>query len=82
MCLGTVLQEYYCVSAILGLVRKRQLPDSAGNEEQVAADRVAKLIQRVLDSQDSYSVAATLASLPNMVCPLQSVKIKYLTYKS
>lgn len=68
MCLGVGLQEYYCVSAISGLLRKRLVLENTQNEEHVAADRVTAILQKVLALQDNYSAAATLASLPNMVC--------------
>ena len=70
MCLGVGLQEYYCVAAIVGLLKKRLLPEHSRNEEHGSAERVSRMIQRVLQSQDNYSAAATLASLPNMVCTL------------
>ena len=67
MCIGIGLQEYYCVCAILGLLKKIQSPEHSSNEEQKAAYRVAQIIQKILSLQDSYSAAATLASLPKMV---------------
>ena len=67
MCIGIGLQEYYCVCAIIGLLKKMQSPEHSSNEEQKAAYRVAQIIQRILSLQDSYSAAATLASLPKMV---------------
>lgn len=68
MCVGVGLQEYYCVAAIIGLLKKRLLPEQSKNEEHASAEKVSRMIQRVLQSQDNYSAAATLASLPNMVC--------------
>lgn len=67
MCIGIGLQEYYCVCAIIGLLKKMQTPEPLSNEEQKAAYRVAQIVQRILSLQDSYSAAATLASLPKMV---------------
>ena len=66
MRLGVGLQEYYCVCAIIGLI-KRPSPEQSTNEQMRSADRVTAMIQRVLAAQDNYSAAATLASLPNMV---------------
>ena len=66
MRLGVGLQEYYCVCAIIGLI-KRPSPEQSRNEQMKSADRVTAMIQRVLAAQDNYSAAATLASLPNMV---------------
>ena len=67
MCIGIGLQEYYCVSAIIGLLRKMQSPEHSSDEELKAAYRVAQIIQKLLSLQDNYSAAATLASLPKMV---------------
>ena len=67
MCIGIGLQEYYCVSAIIGLLKKMQSPEHSSDEEQKAAYRVAQIIQKLLSLQDNYSAAATLASLPQMV---------------
>ena len=70
MRIGVGLQEYYCVCATVGLVTKRLFPENASREEQVASDRVSNMTQKVLALQDNYSAAAaTLASLPSMVCP-------------
>ncbi|CAF9916652.1 MAG: hypothetical protein ALECFALPRED_010811 [Alectoria fallacina] len=66
MCVGVGLQEYYCVCAIIGLLKKKQSPEHPRYEEHKAAYRVTQMIQRVLSLQDNYSAAATLASLPNM----------------
>ena len=66
MRLGVGLQEYYCVCAIIGLI-KSPSPEQSRNEQMKSADRVTAMIQRVLAAQDNYSAAATLASLPNMV---------------
>ncbi|KAL2053599.1 hypothetical protein ABVK25_006252 [Lepraria finkii] len=66
MCLGVGLQEYYCVCAIIGLLKSRISRDQSRNEEERSADKVTRMIQRVLATQDNYSAAATLASLPNM----------------
>ena len=63
--LGVGIQEYYCVCAIIGLLR-RPLTESSRHEEMRSADRVTRTIQKVLAAQDNYSAAATLASLPNM----------------
>lgn len=71
MCLGVGLQEYYCVCAIIGLLKKKQSPEDSRHEEQKAAYRVAQMTQRILSLQDNYSAAATLASLPNMVSTFQ-----------
>lgn len=74
MRLGVGLQEYYCVCAIIGLIK--QPPDSleqSRNEQIRSADRVTAMIQRVLTAQDNYSAAATLASLPNMVYAILSL---------
>lgn len=68
MCVGAGLQEYYCVAAIIGLLKKRLLPEQSSNEEHGSAEKVSRMIQSVLQSQDNYSAAATLASLPHMVC--------------
>jgi len=67
MCLGIRLQEYYCVSAIVGLARKTLASENTRNEERIASDRIVQMIQKVLAVQDNYSAATTLASLPNMV---------------
>ena len=66
-CIGIGIQEYYCVCAVIGLLKKVQSPEDSSNEEQKAAHRVAQIIQRMLSLQDNYSAAATLASLPTMV---------------
>ena len=73
MCIGIGLQEYYCVCAIIGLLKKKQLPENSRYEEQKAAYRVTQMTQKVLSLQDNYSAAATLASLPNMVSLLKLV---------
>ena len=78
MCVGTGLQEYYCVCAIIGLLRKKQSQEDAKHEVQKAAHRVHQMLQNVLSLQDNYSVAATLASLPNMVSILQIIRHMYL----
>lgn len=67
MCVGIGLQEYYCVCAIIGLVKRKQSVEDSKSEEQKAAYKVIQIIQKVLSLQDNYSAAATLASLPNMV---------------
>ena len=67
MCCGIGLQEYYCVCAIIGLLKKKQSPEQSRHEEQAAAYRVIQLMQRILSLQDNYSAAATLASLPNII---------------
>ena len=66
-CIGIGLQEYYCVCATIGLLKKKQSPGHSTDEERKAAYRVAQIIQKLLSLQDSYSAAATLASLPQMV---------------
>ena len=72
MCIGIGLQEYYCVCAIIGLLKKKQSPENSRYEEQKAAYRVTQMTQKVLSLQDNYSAAATLASLPNMVSASQT----------
>ena len=72
MCIGIGLQEYYCVCAIIGMLKKKQSPEHSRHEEQKAANRVQQMLQRVLSLQDNYSAAATLASLPNMVSSLKN----------
>ena len=74
MCIGTGLQEYYCVCAIIGLLKKMQSSENSSCEVQKAAYRVAQIIQRILSLQDNYSAAATLASLPKTVsiCTISS----------
>ena len=68
MRLGVGLQEYYCVCAIIGLIKRPpDSPEQFRNEQMRSADRVTAMTQRVLAAQDNYSAAATLASLPNMV---------------
>ena len=67
MCIGIGLQEYYCVCAIIGLLKKMQSPEHPSNEEHKAAYRVVQIIKKLLSLQDNYSAAATLASLPKMV---------------
>ena len=66
-CIGIGIQEYYCVCAVIGLLKKMQSPEDSSYEKQKAAYRVAEIIQRILSLQDNYSAAATLASLPTMV---------------
>lgn len=66
MSIGIGIQEYYCVCAIIGLLKKRP-PEDSRYEEQKAAYKVTQMIQKVLSLQENYSAAATLASLPNMV---------------
>lgn len=68
MCVGIGLIEYYCVCAIIGLLKKNHSSEHSRHEEQKAAYRVTQMNQRVLSLQDNYSAAATLSSLPNMVC--------------
>ena len=69
MCVGIGLPEYYCVCAMIGLLKKKQSPslEQSRYEEQKAAYKVTQMTQRVMSLQDNYSAAATLASLPNMV---------------
>ncbi len=71
MRVGVGAQEYYCICSTIGLQKKlfptHPLSKNTPNEEALAADRVCKMIQRVLSLQDNFSAAATLASLPNMV---------------
>ena len=77
MRIGVGLQEYYCVCAIMGLLKKFPSSGQSKNEEKRAAESVTRLIQRVLSLQDNYSAAATLASLPTMVCtPLANAMAK------
>ena len=66
--LGNGLPEYYCICAVLGLVKKHHSQDNTGAAGRIAAERVSHMYQKILGSQDNYSAAATLASLPNMVC--------------
>ncbi|KAF6237152.1 hypothetical protein HO173_004620 [Letharia columbiana] len=68
MCVGIGLPEYYCVCAMIGLLKKKQSPslEQSRYEEQKAAYKVTQMTQRVMSLQDNYSAAATLASLPNM----------------
>ena len=68
MCIGIGGHEYWCICAIIGLLKKKQSPEHSVYEEQRAAYRATQMIQRLLSLQDNYSAAATLASLPNMVC--------------
>ena len=74
-CLGIGLQEFFCVSAILGLESKSLFPGNGHNGECTAADRVLQVIQKVLSLQDNLSAAATLASLPHMVSTLLESKM-------
>ena len=67
MCVGVGLQEYYCVCAIIGLLKKKQSAEYSRHEEQKAAYRVTQMTQKLLSLQDNYSAAATLASLPHTV---------------
>ena len=67
MCVGVGLQEYYCVCAIIGLLKKKQSVEYPKYEEQKAAYRLTQMTQKLLSLQDNYSAAATLASLPHMV---------------
>ena len=67
MCVGVGLQEYYCVCAIIGLLKKKQSVEYPRYEEQKAAYRLTQMTQKLLSLQDNYSAAATLASLPHMV---------------
>lgn len=69
MCIGIGLQEYYCVCASIGLLKKMHSPEHLSDEEQKAAYRVAQIIQKLLSLQDNYATAATPASLPRMVSP-------------
>ena len=78
MRLGVGLQEYYCVCAIIGLIKRPpDSPEQSPDEQMRSADRVTAMIQRVLAAQDNYSAAATLASLPNMVLILFTSSITY-----
>ena len=65
--LGVGLHDYYAISSCIGLLKKRT-SNGPKSEEFEAADRVAKLMEKLLSLEDNYSAAATLASLPNMVC--------------
>ena len=67
MCVGVGLQEYYCVCAIIGLLKMKQSAEYSRYEEERAAYRVTQMTQKLLSLQDNYSAAATLASLPHMV---------------
>lgn len=79
ICVGIGLQEYYCVCAMIGLLKRKQSPDTSNYEEQKAAYKVTQMIQKVLSLQDNYSAAATLASLPNMVSTLLSnISLDYI----
>ena len=80
MCLGTGLQEYYCVCAVAGLLRKRLLQENTPDEVQAASDRVLHMKQKLLALQDNYSAAATLASLPNMARILTLCRLSLLSY--
>ena len=87
MRLGVGLQEYYCVCAIIGLIKRPPSPEQSRNEQMRSADRVTAMIQRVLAAQDNYSAAATLASLPNMVyivppCYHHELTIRFLASPS
>lgn len=73
MCVGVGLQEYYCLCAIIGLLKKKQSPEHSRYEEQKAAYRVTQMTQKILSLQDNYSAAATLASLPHMVSTFQII---------
>ena len=79
MSIGVGLQEYYCVAAIIGLLNQRLLEEQSGDEELRSADKVYRMIHRILQSQDNYSAAATLASLPHMVSPRWYVQESQLT---
>ena len=79
MRLGVGLQEYYCVCAIIGLIRRPPSPEQSRKEQMRSADRVTAMIQRVLAAQDNYSAAATLASLPTMVYDLSTSSHHELT---
>ena len=74
--LGIGLPDYWCVAAITGLVEKETSPQEKRDVERIASDRVFRVVQRLLSLQDNYSAAATLASLPNVVCihPLHHCK--------
>ncbi|MDI1486793.1 MAG: hypothetical protein OHK93_006055 [Ramalina farinacea] len=63
--LGVGLHDYYAISSCIGLLKKRT-SNGPKSEEFEAADRVAKLMEKLLSLEDNYSAAATLASLPNM----------------
>lgn len=70
MRLGVGLHDYYAISSCIGLLKKRT-SNRPEREEFEAADRVAKLMEKLLSLEDNYSAAATLASLPNMVCNME-----------
>ena len=66
MRLGVGYQEHYAISTSIGLLKANASTNARG-EEIEAADRVAKLMGKVLSLEDNYTAAATLASLPNLV---------------
>lgn len=66
MRVGVGIQEYYCISAATGLHR-RQSSGNGRNELYKSAERVSRMIQRMLSLEANYSAATTLASLPNVV---------------
>ena len=70
MRLGVGLHDYYAISSCIGLLMKRT-SNGPKSEEFEAADRVAKVMEKLLSLEDNYSAAATLASLPNMVCDVE-----------
>lgn len=69
MRIGVGIQEFYCICAAIGLL-KRQSSDDPRNSMFEAAETVSRMIQRMLSLEDNFSAAATLASLPNMVSSL------------
>ena len=69
--LGVGIQEYYSICAVIGLLEKGKAAGVPNPTcEYMAADRCARMIKKMLSLQDNFSAAATLASLPNMVCDL------------
>ena len=75
MRIGVGIQDYYCICAVIGLYKKTcNVPAGASTLEYQAAERVTKRLQKMLSLQDNFSAAATLASLPNMVCFVSSLQ--------
>lgn len=77
---GIGIQEFYCICAAIGLL-ERQSSNDGRNAMFKAADRVSRIIQRMLSLEDNFSAAATLASLPNMVCSLLPYTVLELTLR-
>ena len=66
MLVGVGIQDYYAVCACIGLLKK-SIVDTVEKVEFEAADKVLNMVQRMVSLENSFSAAATLASLPNMV---------------